>query len=1252
MSLQVHNKSAEQKHQAAEEWSDRLLKQQEFHIDNWEMDLERLAHIPANPNFARFIQAQNASWAGDSQHPRNATLQDFVDVRQIRKEAASAGDIMTRFAQRVVDLRTLLTATGKQSEDLLFAVEQMQNGASTAPDEEPVKLMEEVDIIYTKLLRDQETLGTLPTDTQGASKASKMALLHTRNFLPNLNEFCIELNDLLRRTIQQRNNAAEMAMQHMQTLASIESRLSEVYTDIKKLDMPQDEQYVFNQLNILSRLPFVYGSLLIEAVRRREWIAKMKKDSSTLAEEMATYQEEEDRRRKKWFNSIDDVIRPEMVKAKALGVEVNLHSDEAQWPTVVRQTLHDYIQSLHSIDLPSAVVDDLQQAVKELDRPTKKQIKHAKTFKNGSMHEAAFGTTSLMLRGEDEYKVLRDTNSKLEEELKGQKSRVRKLEDLLHRQSQMSRMTSTDAFRPQIDLMSDIVLPAPASPIQTEGIMRQGSIGSRRTSSTLGSEEKRLARRIVMLEGELQVAKDRNTLLEKDVHANEQTEADRKRQIEEAVSTKKDIMENMEAQQREFANERRTLEQELGHARTRIEEIEDEIDRVFGSRDQERSGIDARARTLEIELERMRNDVAEAENKNHTEIEDLQRAFQSQQEQNQRLQEELQVRTSAKEIAEKVSQELRFEAADREQAQSEQLARLTAAHRHLSPSTEIPQRDLDLAPVLEELARRSAAHAKDLADAVAMAKSDNTSMKSQLEARSKELSSATGKHTVFETEIIQLKDELALEQAHSSSFASCLEDEREQLRSLRSKFADGETGADVLRQRVVEEESRVVKLSEQLAEARSHERSMDVELVRIRSKFNSAQKELSAADEHLKQRGVRAKELSQRFYAHNARLLRLLETLGFAVSYRENAMTIERASKVGVSTTLTNPYSSMDRTVSLSSPPPTRNPSSALEKPASLEFLHWTDSLSASDEESQYTSFREALSLFSIDTFAEAIAKRLRDFEYTARKWQKEARNHKDRASRLSSDSAAKIAVKDFKEGDLALFLPTKGKHMGAWAAFNINAPHHFLREKEGMNLQRREWLVARISKVEERVVDLSKPPPAPSNSSMRSIGSMSIDAQSLDDNDNPFELSDGLTWYLVHAAEDKAGAPSTPGLGKSTVAGSAIDARGSIRMKKTGEGEAVKTLGKSLDSRRSSSNSKKGVAAGFLAGSVLAPRSASITSAEVQQGESLSTATKGLGIFASGVREPASAALEPDADTQVRNDRDNDTRNDQLFGP
>ncbi|TKA54912.1 hypothetical protein B0A49_13356 [Cryomyces minteri] len=456
-----------------------------------------------------------------------------------------------------------------------------------------------------------------------------------------------------------------------------------------------------------------------------------------------------------------------------------------------------------------------------------------------------------------------------------------------------------------------------------------------------------------------------------------------------------------------------------------------------------------------------------------------------------------------------------------------------------------------------------------------MARSENESLRSTQEAYINEVASAEARLVEHESEISSLRNNLAAQEAKATSLSAELDDEREQLKSLRSKFAEGETGSEALRQRVADEENKVGRLSAELAEAKSHANSLDAELMKVQSRRKSIQADADAAAVRLYQRSSRAKQLSQRLYEHNSRLMRMLESLGFAVAYRDDSMVVERASKMGAST-MFDPSTNLTRT--LSSPPP---PTKSSQELPDLSLLYWMESEDAEEEASIFTEFMSTINRFNLDAFSEAISKRMRDLDYTARKWQREARGYREKALRYQSEGHDKIAFKSFKEGDLALFLPTRNQATRPWAAFNVNAPHYFLREQDSHKLRNREWLVARISKVEERVVDLSKTMGSnPQGSDGRSIGEASEGAASFDD-DNPFELSDGLRWYLLGAAEEKAGAPTTPGLGKSTVASAHVDARGSIRVKKSSGGnDASKTLNKSLDSRRSSSNSKKGVAA------------------------------------------------------------------------
>ncbi|KAK2037137.1 hypothetical protein LZ31DRAFT_482025 [Colletotrichum somersetense] len=258
-------------------------------------------------------------------------------------------------------------------------------------------------------------------------------------------------------------------------------------------------------------------------------------------------------------------------------------------------------------------------------------------------------------------------------------------------------------------------------------------------------------------------------------------------------------------------------------------------------------------------------------------------------------------------------------------------------------------------------------------------------------------------------------------------------------------------------------------------------------------------------------------------------------------------------------------------------------------------------------ETDKYEAFMTRLGSFDMDLFAETVYRRVKDVEHLARKLQRDARAYREKAHTLQRDSHEKIAFKHFKEGDLALFLPTRNQTAGAWAAFNVGFPHYFLRETDAHRLRSREWLVARITRIQERVVDLSKSlhKQLPDNDSVNG-----------EEDDNPFQLSDGLRWYLIDAHEDKPGAPTTPGLGKSTIATNNVEAMADMHSHAQASGKdkqranphsiegVSKALSKSLESRRSSSNSKKalpfavGGSAALLKGNALGSETNSLRAA------------------------------------------------------
>ncbi|KAJ7909637.1 putative peripheral membrane protein [Mycena leptocephala] len=131
----------------------------------------------------------------------------------------------------------------------------------------------------------------------------------------------------------------------------------------------------------------------------------------------------------------------------------------------------------------------------------------------------------------------------------------------------------------------------------------------------------------------------------------------------------------------------------------------------------------------------------------------------------------------------------------------------------------------------------------------------------------------------------------------------------------------------------------------------------------------------------------------------------------------------------------------------------------------------------------------EALRAFDHDHFLEAITKT----GSTIRKWQKQCKEYRERAK-------GKISFRNFAKGDLALFLPTRNSVSKPWAAFNVSFPHYFLQATGHLaeQLKTREWIVARITSITERVVDHN----------------------SQDPTSNPYGLGDGVKYYMLEVED------------------------------------------------------------------------------------------------------------------------------------
>ncbi|KAJ5648206.1 hypothetical protein N7490_004578 [Penicillium lividum] len=1111
--LKSHVGNLEHRFQDAQTWASSLLEEQQTALDGWQDALARLENIPARKDFP--LLGRPSTPKKDNNRP-TGTLNDFVDANEVLQAGADAAIASPRFAGQMQDI-------GKTVGEIASDTQRLVDDILSSPAEVDEGLLAEVETITKKIGSDYEHVLALPNNQKMLANISRLALNHTQNLLPSLLAAGADLQQALAHSVRRRNAAEKTALQHMRTISFLQSRLADAHTQLINLDVNTN---AFEVIDLVFQMPMVYGSILIESVRRHEWSGKIKADSLNLAEEMAVLRDEEQRRRKKWVKNMGDHIS--FGDSTTIGIEVNLQGQDEEWPVVSRKEIETYIEDLRSKHSLTKMADDLSQQLKELDAPTRQQRRRAKAFKNGSVFD--MGRSSMLLRGDDMVRSLQDEKTKLEERLKGSESRIRKLEDLLHRQSHLSRPSSGN-FGPEFPS-------SPASP-HLDTLSRRSSVSSRRVSMTQSPEDKVLVQRIVSLEAELMTEREAVQRLQKEAHAERQTNSDK---YQEAQSTKKDLIGNLEARQREFEDERKYLEAEVKKCRLRNEELEEELDKLMDSRDHERQEAEERIHQLEADLQSAQASSAEEAQK----AKDLDERIQVQREKEQELQNEMNVLA-------RQNSEWSQKAQDNYQA-------LQSAFMNLSPGGSVPLELPDIIHAIEVLSEGLSIHAKSAEDNASKAMAEIKSLEEKTHALQSQLEEQVKVFDGREAEVAKLIKELSQVRTEMDSTTLELEQERAKLNTLHSQVSTGEIGSDALRERIAEEERKHADLSQRLADAESKAQDLQDQKYEWERKVEAASEAERDALTRYEGRGTKCYETSRQLYSQVDKLERMLEQLGFAIIQQDGRLVVQRASK------LTASVSGLGESIAQSGIVSAK-PDSAL--------LEWMRAESPEEEDAKFSAFLESLSRFDVSIFGDVVVKRVKDIELLARKWQKEARGYREKYHRVQSEAHDKIAYRSFKEGDLALFLPTRNQAIRSWAAFNVGAPHYFLREQDSHKLNTRDWLLARISKIEERVVDLSKSLNgiAPDR---HSLGEAS-EATSIDD-DNPFELSDGLRWYLLDAAEEKPGAPATPGLAKTTVASTPIDAKGSIRLKRpTEESTVAQTLSKSLDSRRNSSNSKRG---------------------------------------------------------------------------
>lgn len=1172
------------KYQELKKWAASAQTEYNLLVTQWESYLGLARSIPISSEMAAFMTGRNVT--AKSRMARQITLEDLLDIDTVRRSGRQAPQALRNFNQRLAELDKTAARMLNSCQSITQEFEAVVARSSMSHDGEAARLLDDIEVVASKIEADYQTALELKNTSRDLHQTSKLAVNHTERLLPGIKERAIDLAAALRYASKARNALALESVDFMRRITEITSLTAAVKTQINTVSS-EDELAAFDYLRLIQQVPFMYASFAVEAIRRRDWYEKVKVDASTLANEMALFQDEEGKRRRKWLKTVENLYGPHAQPGSTgvVGLEVNILGAEDQWPGITKNDLAEFYEALQKQKAQQALLDDISKLITDANNPTKQQTKRVKAFKNGSVHEAALGRSGLLVRGDEELlRSLQQENKLLESKVKTADLRVKRMEDQLFRHFTASRPSFQNAFQ------SSAAQSTTSS--GSTGLLKRTPDERRRSSVEL--PESALQQRIQQLESELTAEKEKSAAYEKDLSTRTTQHEAVVGQMEEANSTKKDLLENMEALKREFMEERKSLEDEIKQLKARIEDTEDEMEHFGESRENEKVHFDEKVQALDDELARVNKDRRDEVLKYEGQVEFLRKESRLQREQNDALEKQLKaVQDDSKALIKQLE--------TASHSVEVQLGAIRGIHRQLAPGEAVPEDEGDL---IESVVTKCS----DLLERIQTAEGSMSIIQKDLDAeqtRAKDLQAEMAKvqesFTKEEATVLQLREQLGEEKARVGALEGELDDARNQLRELRAKISNNETGSESLRKRLEDEEEKITAITEELASKQSQVGSLEAEICLYKDKIEECQSKLRSLADRFVARTGHTKDLTQKLYTQNDRLCRLLERLGFSVTRKDGAMMIQKVPRAERSTILNDstmdPSGSIRQSKTLSKTPDSSD----------LELLYWMSTSDPGAEAERYQAFMSELGVFDMDAFTETVFKRVKDIEHMARKLQRDARSYRDKAHALQKASHDKIAYKNFKEGDLALFLPTRNQTTGAWAAFNIGFPHYFLREQEAHRLRNREWLLARITRVQERVVDLSK-----SLNSQPAAGSNGAnETDSVDeDNDNPFDLSDGLRWYLIDALEDKPGAPSTPGLGKTTVAANKVDAvaershtrnvsgkgLGLVSRAATGIDGVSKTLSKSLESRRSSTSSRRAMPFGIgTRGSALASEANSI---------------------------------------------------------
>ncbi|RHZ74520.1 hypothetical protein Glove_221g66 [Diversispora epigaea] len=1075
--LSAHCFSVVEAHDAFYRFAEKEISSQEISLQSFPTCLETLRHIKIHPEIL------NSS--GVVSDKKSHSLADYVSQEQQLLTLACKGlEEYEQLSKRVIELSDTIRSIKLDTEELTkkrFDNEFQRMESSMTNNR---TCCDKIQQISEKLERDVTRVQTKMTEVLHSKAVSKsktfeaienLANYQLKEYLPEIQKCDEYIREKIRYFLKCKSNMTKNLISNLQEISRLESAISGIPNIMSLLDSEiRSKGQKYLSLHHVHQMPIAYAITLVEIVRRKEFIKLLLSKSQQFAEVMSEVRNSEQRRR--------DNYRLEI--KKYVPIDIPALDDS---PPICEVT------TVNSSDnrLPSFSKDDIQSFLNMIIQIRPSVMSQASLLRSSNILSTK---TRQQLPSIDPLSTLQ---SKLIQLLGQIDSMNVEFENNIHESYAMDRNfnmfkegmnpSSNSKKSSSLRLLSKSLIPGenkPNLPSNTEIMYIEKTKQLEKTNEKLHAYESRIKSLENLLETNFKASKA-TELSSSDLVARESSQAFEKEKFKNTsvnfIKEKGNLKSEWESKHSALVTQMKVLEDELDARKKELETTNAELDSKKNELDVTITKLDTQNKNLEAKNAKLdvHNQELVATNSQLVarikELEASNTGIDDQKKEIETSNADLNVRNQELEA---LNKELTARTKDLESSNAELTARtkeLEASNTKLddqkkeleASNTKLDDQKKELEASntkLDDQKKELEASNYKLAAQTKELEASNVKLTSQNKESEAANSQLTAQNKVYADSTIELDAQMKKLKVSNTELATQMKkimtsnsELAAELDSKIKKFEDLNAGL------VVEKEKLEAKCSEITTKKDESENQLKQEIQGWKDQFErmftaheESQRDLDRLRGKIKnleqERNEFTRILSKELwnYFHNTRtLVRDLELPIPVTSDRQNLISlipVDDDQTKATESNLSDSYHVDD-----------------LDKFFASDYL---------DEQiwpkERYETLITLTSKVNLAKINGMIRKMPADAKALAAKEKKSKKQYKEKYEKISQDSKEKITFKNFKVGDLALFLPTRNNN---WLAFNVK--NYFLRVTDKISEQlNRDHVVAQITEITEYIAN------------------------------------------------------------------------------------------------------------------------------------------------------------------------------------